>query len=78
MFIGLKDIYDLLETNQTIVQFYEKEATRTDQSMIYVFARDEGEEKMISAIPYKSDLTSILRIISKHKARKFASSIQFW
>ncbi len=75
LFIGSKDIYDLLQNNKTVVEFYEKEEKKADQSMIYIFARDQGEEKIISSIAFKSDLTSILRIISKHKARKFASSI---
>ena len=32
---------------------------------------------MISSMGYKADLTSILRIISKHKARRFAEEVQF-
>ena len=45
--------------------------------MIYIFARDGGVEKMISLMGYKADLNSIIRIISKHRARKFASEMQF-
>jgi hypothetical protein len=49
-----------------------------DTSGIYILAREaDGSERFLNSLPYKADLNSILRIISKHKARKFAASLQF-
>ena len=78
LFIGNEDIYSLLESNKTAIEFYPKERESSEESAIYVFARESnGSEKLISAIKYSPNLNSVLRIISKHRARKFASEIQF-
>jgi len=46
--------------------------------MIYIIAKEtDNSQKLVSSLSYKPNLNSILRIITKHKARKFASSMQF-
>ena len=46
--------------------------------MIYIMNKDSnGDEKLLATYSYRPDLKSILNIISKHKARKFAESMQF-
>lgn len=79
LFVGEKKIYDPLTENETIIEFYNKESERSrKEPAIYVFARDmDGSERMLNSMPLKADLPSILKLISKHKARVFASSIQF-
>lgn len=78
MFIGEKDIYNLLEVNKTVIELYEKERERGVESAVHIVAKEiDGTDKLITSLPFKADMSSILRIISKHKARKFASSMQF-
>jgi hypothetical protein len=60
-----------------VIELYEKERERSEQSVIYIFAREDGSEKMINIMRYKADLNSILRIVGKHRARKFASEVAF-
>lgn len=36
-----------------------------------------GEEKLLTTLSFRADLKSMLNVISKHKARKFAESMQF-
>lgn len=78
LFIGDENIYKIIEVNSTIVDFYEKEKQKRGASVIYIMNKDiNGEEKLLATYSFKPDLKSILNIISKHKARKFAESMQF-
>lgn len=71
-------MYKIAEVNNTIIEFYEKEMARREESLIYIMARqNDGKERLISTLSYKADLNSLLNIIAKHKARKFAESMQF-
>jgi hypothetical protein len=73
LFIGDEDIYKIIEVNNTIVEFYERERERKGEAVIYIMNReDDGQEKLLIASSFRPDLKSMLNIISKHKARKFA------
>lgn len=39
LFIGAEDIYSLLQSGNTLIEFYPKERERSEESGIYVFAR---------------------------------------
>lgn len=36
-----------------------------------------GDEKLLTTLFFSADLKSMLNVISKHKARRFAESMQF-
>ena len=69
----------LKEQGSTIMEEYGREAGRgRKQPAIYVFAREgDGSERLLNSIGLRPELASILNMIGKHRARKFATSMQF-
>ncbi len=77
LFIGDEEIYKIIGVGNTQVEFYPKERERKATSVVYIMNRTEGEEKLLTATAFRPDLKSFLNVISKHKARTFAQSMQF-
>lgn len=40
LFVGGEDIYKIVQVNNTIVEFYEKEEQRKTEPAVYIMARD--------------------------------------
>lgn len=40
LFIGDKQIYDLLQSSSTIIEFYEKEKERSNDTSIFIMTKD--------------------------------------
>jgi hypothetical protein len=77
LFIGDEEIYKIIQVGNTQVEFYPKERERKSASLVYIMNRTDAEEKLLTATAFRADLKSMLNVISKHKARTFAESMQF-